>query len=102
MARRRDHTDDTEQTLAVTRALLREGRISHEAIGRELLRCRKSLHPGVALWTFAQIGDPSRIASEGDGCGAAMRAAPVGVFYPSSSLHELIRGAYECAIATHG
>jgi len=95
-------TDDTEQTLAVTRALLREGRVSHKAIGRELLQCKKSLHPGVSLWTFAQIGDPSRIASEGNGCGAAMRAAPVGVMYPSSRLDELIRGAYECAIPTHG
>jgi ADP-ribosylglycohydrolase len=31
-----------------------------------------------------------------------MRTAPVGVFYPSSRLDELIRGAYECAIPTHG
>ena len=59
-------TDDTEQTLAVARALNREGRASHQAIGQELLQCRKSLHPGVSLWTFVQIGDPSRIASEGD------------------------------------
>lgn len=95
-------TDDTEQTLAVTRALLREGRVSHQAIGRELLQCKKSLHPGVSLWTFVQIGNASRIASEGDGCGAAMRAAPVGVFYPSSGLEELIRGAYQCSIPTHG
>jgi ADP-ribosylglycohydrolase len=95
-------TDDTEQTLAVTRALLREGRATHGAIGRELLQCRKSLHPGVSLWDFVQLGDPSRIASEGDGCGAAMRAAPVGVLSPSSRLDELIQGAYECAIPTHG
>jgi ADP-ribosylglycohydrolase len=95
-------TDDTEQTLAVTRALLREGEISHEGIGRELLQCRKSLHPGVSLWAFVQIGDPSHVASGGDGCGAAMRAAPVGVIYPSSRLEDLVRGAYECAIPTHG
>jgi ADP-ribosylglycohydrolase len=95
-------TDDTEQTLAVARALLREDRASHNAIGQELLQCTKSLHPGVSLWTFVQLGDPSRIASEGDGCGAAMRAAPVGVFYPTSRLDELIRGAYECTIPTHG
>jgi len=31
-----------------------------------------------------------------------MRAAPVGVFYPSARLDDLIRGAYECAIPTHG
>lgn len=95
-------TDDTEQTLAVTRALLREGHVSHQTIGRELLQCKKSLHPGVSLWTFVQNGNPSRIASDGDGCGAAMRSSPIGVFYPSNSLDELTRGAYECAIPTHG
>jgi ADP-ribosylglycohydrolase len=95
-------TDDTEQTFAVTRALLREGRASHKTIGQELLQCRKSLHPGVSMWTFVQTGDPSRIASEGDGCGAAMRTAPVGVLYPSGRLDQLIQGAYECAIPTHG
>ena len=95
-------TDDTEQTLAVAHALLREGRASHTAVGRELLRCKKSLHPGVSLWNFVQIGDPSRIAPDGDGCGAAMRVAPVGVVYPSSRHDELTRAAYECAIATHG
>jgi ADP-ribosylglycohydrolase len=95
-------TDDTEQTLAVTRALLREGQASHTAIGQELLRCKKSLHPGVSLWAFVQLGNPNRITSEGDGCGAAMRAAPVGVLYPSNRLDKLIRGAYECAIPTHG
>ncbi|MGB7723099.1 MAG: ADP-ribosylglycohydrolase family protein [Bryobacteraceae bacterium] len=95
-------TDDTEQTMAVARAVLREGRVSHEAIGWELLRCKKSVHPGVSMWTFLQIGDPARIASEGDGCGGAMRAAPVGVIYPSSRLDDLVRGAYECAIPTHG
>ena len=31
-----------------------------------------------------------------------MRAAPVGVLYPSSRLEELVRAAYECAIPTHG
>src|SRR4051812_25440345 len=45
-------TDDTEQTLAVTRAILLEGRVSHEAIGQELMGCKKSLHPGVSLWEF--------------------------------------------------
>lgn len=95
-------TDDTEQTVAVARALLGSGAVSHEAIGRELLRCRKSVHPGVSLWTFLQIGDPALIASEGDGCGAAMRVAPVGVIYPASRLDDLVQGAYQCAIPTHG
>jgi ADP-ribosylglycohydrolase len=95
-------TDDTEQTLAVTRALLREGRASHTAIGRELLQCRKSLHPGVSLWSFVQAGDPAHIAFDGDGCGAAMRSAPIGVVYRTSRLDELVRAAYQCAIPTHG
>jgi ADP-ribosylglycohydrolase len=95
-------TDDTEQTIAVTRALLREGDVRHEAIGRELLKCKKSLHPGVSTWAFVQIGDPTRVAINGDGCGAAMRTAPVGVIYPSSRLDDISRGAYECAVPTHG
>ncbi len=95
-------TDDTEQTMAVARAILREGDAGHEAIGKELLQCKKSVHPGVSLWSFLQLGDPARVASEGDGCGAAMRVAPVGVIFPPARLDRLIRGAYECAIPTHG
>jgi ADP-ribosylglycohydrolase len=96
-------TDDTEQTIAVARAILSEQGVSHTAIGLELLQCRKSLHPGIAsLWTLHQIGDPSRIATEGDGCGAAMRVAPVGIFYSPKRLDELVRGAYESSVPTHG
>src|SRR5436305_7937549 len=40
-------TDDTEQSLAVARALLRAGEASHQAIGRELLECKNSVHPGL-------------------------------------------------------
>ena len=94
-------TDDTEQTLAVGRALLTEGP-NHTAIARQLLQCRKSLHPGVSLWKLAQSGDPGHIASNGDGCGAAMRVAPIGVLYPSSNLQAILRASYECAIPTHG
>src|SRR5258708_2120138 len=36
-------TDEHEQTIAVARALLHEGSARHEAIGRELLLCRKSV-----------------------------------------------------------
>lgn len=96
-------TDDTEQTVAVARALVETGGVAdHTAIGQQLLRCRKSAHPGVSLWSFLQIGDPARMASGGDGCGAAMRAAPIGVIYPSDRLDHLVRAAHECAIPTHG
>ena len=95
-------TDDTEQTLAVTRSILKEGCVCHGMIGQQLMQCKKSLHPGVALWRFVQLGDPARIARDGDGCGAAMRTAPVGVLYSSHRIDQLIGGAYECAIPTHG
>jgi ADP-ribosylglycohydrolase len=54
------------------------------------------------MWSFIQEGDAARIAKSGDGCGAAMRVAPVGVLYRSSDLDNIVRGAYECAIPTHG
>ncbi len=96
-------TDDTEQTIAVARALLSTQEVSHTAFGRELLKCRKSLHPGSkSLWSFHQCGDPSRTASDGDGCGAAMRVAPVGVLYSPNRLEELVRAALESSIPTHG
>jgi ADP-ribosylglycohydrolase len=96
-------TDDTEQTIAVARAILSQSGVSHTAVGKELLKCRKSIHAGVkSMWAFHQLGDPSRTASDGDGCGAAMRVAPVGVLYSPERFDELICGAYESSIPTHG
>jgi ADP-ribosylglycohydrolase len=95
-------TDDTEQTLAVARALLHERCVRHGTIGKELLACRKSVHPGVSMWAFSQAGHPFRMALDGDGCGAAMRVSPVGIVYPSSRLDSIVEGAYQCAIPTHG
>lgn len=95
-------TDDTEQTLAVARAILNERDVKHSTVGKELLKCAKSMHPGVSMWSFVQKGDASHVAQNGDGCGAAMRAAPVGVLYGPSQVESIIRGAYECAIPTHG
>src|SRR5207244_7048529 len=96
-------TDDTERTLAVARAIIAERNVSHATIGREMLRCTKSVHPGVkSLWEFHQAGDPARIATAHDGCGAAIRVAPVGIFYTSGHLDELVNGARESSISTHG
>ena len=96
-------TDDTERTIAVARAIIAEGRVSHTSIGREMLTCRKCVHPGVrSLWEFHQAGDPARRATEHDGCGAAIRVAPVGILYAPSALDELVIGAREAAISTHG
>jgi ADP-ribosylglycohydrolase len=96
-------TDDTERTLAVARAIIQNKHVSHVSIGEEMLGCVKSVHPEVkSLWEFHQAGDPARIALTHDGCGAAVRVAPVGVFYESEGLDRLVNGAYEASISTHG
>jgi ADP-ribosylglycohydrolase len=96
-------TDDTEGTIAVARAILQDGAAHHTSIGRELLGCRKSVHPGVAsLWEFHQAGDAARVADRHDGCGAATRVAPVGLLYPSNRLDDIVAAAREASIPTHG
>jgi len=96
-------TDDTERTVAVARAVITDRTISHVGVGREMLRCRKCVQPGVkSLWEFHQAADPTRIAKTHDGCGAAIRVAPVGIFCTSHRLDELLVGAREAAVSTHG
>ncbi|MEX2261551.1 MAG: ADP-ribosylglycohydrolase family protein [Bryobacteraceae bacterium] len=95
-------TDDTEQTIAVARALLRTGEVRRELVGIELLQCRKSVHPGVQIWAFQQAGDPAGMAVAGDGSGAAMRVAPVGVITCPDELDALVHAAYEASVPTHG
>jgi ADP-ribosylglycohydrolase len=97
-------TDDTERTMAVARAILRDrGQVRHTTVGQELLACRKCVHPGIkSLWEFHQAGDPSRIATGHDGCGAAVRVAPVGILYRSHRLDDIVSGAHEASIPTHG
>jgi ADP-ribosylglycohydrolase len=97
-------TDDTERTIAVARAIIADhGRVAHTTIGREMLRCRKCVHPGVkSLWEFHQAGDPARIATDHDGCGAAIRVGPVGIVFRPARLDDLVNGAREASIPTHG
>jgi ADP-ribosylglycohydrolase len=96
-------TDDTERTIAVARAILEDGDVRHTSVGREMLTCVKSVHPGVAsLWEFHQANDPARITSTHDGCGAAIRVAPVGILYCSHRLDDIVAGAREASISTHG
>lgn len=96
-------TDDTERTIAVARAILRDGTVRHESVGRELLRCEKCVHPGLrSLWEFHQAGDPAYVAQRHDGCGAAIRVAPVGIIYRSDRLDDIVAGAREASISTHG
>ena len=97
-------TDDTERTIAVARAIIGErGRVDHTSVGREMLRCTKSVHPGVkSLWEFHQAADPARMAKNHDGCGAAIRVAPVGIVYRSDRFDDLVTGAREASVSTHG
>ena len=96
-------TDDTERTIAVARAVLEDGDFRHASVGRKLLTCKKSVHPGVkSLWEFHQAGDPARVTERLDGCGAAIRVAPVGLVYRSGRLDEIVAAAREASISTHG
>jgi ADP-ribosylglycohydrolase len=96
-------TDDTERTLAVARAIIADRTVSHVSVGRELLRCTKCVHPGIrSLWEFHQAGDPARLAQAQDGCGAAVRVAPVGIVFAPAALDALVTGAWEASISTHG
>jgi ADP-ribosylglycohydrolase len=56
-------TVDTERTLAVADAIIRDGTVTHGSLGRELLRCRKCVHPG--------IGDSDSVASIAGGIASA-------------------------------
>jgi ADP-ribosylglycohydrolase len=97
-------TDDTERTIAVARAIIGDhGRVEHTSIGREMLHCRKCVHPEVtSLWEFHQAGDPARIATRHDGCGAAIRIAPIGIVFRPTRFDDLVNGAREASIPTHG
>lgn len=96
-------TDDTERTLAVARAIVTDGAVRHTTVGRELLACRKSVHPGVkSLWEFHEAADPTRVTTQHDGCGAAIRVAPVGILLRSERLDEIVVAAREASISTHG
>ncbi|HJR58368.1 MAG TPA: ADP-ribosylglycohydrolase family protein [Vicinamibacterales bacterium] len=96
-------TDDTERTIAVARAILEDGEVRHASVGRELLTCSKCVHPGVrSLWEFHQAGDATRVTTQHDGCGAAIRVAPVGVLHSSGRLDEIVNSAKEASIPTHG
>jgi ADP-ribosylglycohydrolase len=96
-------TDDTERTIAVANAIIADRAVSHVSIGREMLRCVKCVHPGArSLWEFHQAGDPARTTNDHDGCGAAIRVAPVGMLYRSSAFDAIVEGAREASISTHG
>ncbi|MFD3157565.1 ADP-ribosylglycohydrolase family protein [Haloimpatiens sp. FM7330] len=95
-------TDDTEQTIAVAKAIIEEGKVSHSKIGEKLMLCKKSNRPTLHLGKFQQFGDVNRVVYDGDGCGAAMRVAPIGIIYSSDKIHEIVSAVFESCIPTHG
>lgn len=96
-------TDDTENTIAVAKAIIKYGNIRHADVGKELLNSRKCIHPGVeSLWELHQSGDPARVDLHHNGCGAAIRVAPVGILYSMDELEKIIDGVREASISTHG
>jgi ADP-ribosylglycohydrolase len=96
-------TDDTERTIAVAHAVIGDGDVRHASVGREMLACTKSVHPGLkSLWSFHQANDPARVTDQNDGCGAAIRVAPVAILYRSHRLEDLVEGARQASISTHG
>lgn len=96
-------TDDTERTVAVARAIRQDGDVRHASVGRELLTCIKCVHPGVrSLWEFHQTGDPARVTDRHDGCGAAVRVAPVGILYRSDRVEQIVAAARKASVPTHG
>ena len=95
-------TDDTERTLAVATAIVQDRAVEHTSIGRELLKCRKCVHPGLkSLWEFHEAGDPARVAERHDGCGAAVRAAPAGMLHRPDRLDDIVAAAREASVSTH-
>lgn len=95
-------TDDSEQTLSIARVIAKDGEITHSSVGKELMLCQKSNRPTLLLGQFQQIGNPARVAFEGDGCGAAMRSAPIGALFTTRRMNDLVSSVFEASIPTHG
>jgi ADP-ribosylglycohydrolase len=97
-------TDDSERTIAVAGAILDDdGAVRHATVGRHLLACTKCVHPGVkSLWEFHQAADPTRVTRDYDGCGAAVRVAPVGILFRPGDIRTMVAAAREASISTHG
>jgi ADP-ribosylglycohydrolase len=106
-------TDDTQMSIAVARALLRAG---HRELGEFMLVLSEEFvawsrspennrAPGGACMagcSSLRRGTPWRQAGvrESKGCGAAMRAAPVGLFFHADDA-RLVRTAAAQSAATH-
>lgn len=106
-------TDDTQMTLAVAEALLSHDRSGRDALMQEMGRRFVEWHrspdnnraPGATCGRGCENleqGVPWRKAGVADskGCGSAMRAAPLGLFY--EDLDEVESVARDSSLPTHG
>jgi ADP-ribosyl-[dinitrogen reductase] hydrolase len=108
---RRCYTDDTILALALADSLIDEGRLDLGAFTAHQLALWK---PDEDLWLIRGAGHTEinfvkgvaagfpvgKAATPSEGCGAAMRVGPLGVFY-AHDLRKLVRAATRQAELTH-
>ena len=108
-----EYTDDTEQSMALTNAFVRDGRVVPLSVVKEIIawadrvkdKYASPLGPSTekALKNIAAGGDISVSGKWGNTNGAAMRIAPLGILHglKGSSLEELARDVALTDMATH-
>jgi ADP-ribosylglycohydrolase len=104
-------TDDTEQTLALVKVYLRDGRMSAEATAQAMLDWAAAqaehldlyLGPSTrrALKALRAGASPRESGRGGKTNGAAMRVAPVGIVN-TGHMDGALRDAVEACLPTHG
>jgi ADP-ribosylglycohydrolase len=108
------YTDDTQQALAVADVLATHGCADVEALAEIYLRmadegplgadfgAHRGIGPGFrrAVEAMRQKGDPRLCGQPSAGNGAAMRIAPVGLYYAGDD-DGLARAAIEISLMTH-
>ena len=108
-----EYTDDTEQSMALMNAFIRDGRVVPLRVVQEIVKWAdrvknkyaSPLGPSTerALKRIAAGGDISETGKWGNTNGAAMRIAPLGVIHGirESKLEELARDVALTDLATH-
>lgn len=108
------YTDDTQQALAIAEVLAVYGEMDVEALREIYLRLANEGPPRAALGahrgtgsgfrraleTMRQEDDPRRCGQPSAGNGAAMRIAPVGLYYAERP-EEAVRQALRASLLTH-
>lgn len=108
-----EYTDDTEQSMALMNAFIRDERVVPLSVVQEIIRWAERvkdkyaspLGPSTAraLKSIAEGGDINETGKWGNTNGAAMRIAPLGVIHGicGSSVEELARDVALTDLATH-